>query len=125
VRAFAALPEAESLAAANKRVGNILKKSEGVVKYGTPVAAMLSERAEVELDAAVSSVRPLADAAFARGDYVSSLQALAALRAPVDAFFETVMVNAEDPGLRANRLGLLNALRILMNRVADLSKLAN
>ena len=125
VRAFAALPEAASLAAANKRVGNILKKSEGVVVYGTPVASLLSECAEVELDASVSSARGLADAAFQRGDYITSLQVLAVLKGPVDAFFETVMVNVEDPSLRANRLGLLNALHVLMNRVADLSKLAS
>ena len=58
------------------------------------------------------------------GDYTGSLQALAALKAPVDAFFDTVMVNAEDPRLRANRLGLLARLHAAMNRVADLSKLA-
>jgi glycyl-tRNA synthetase beta chain len=69
-------------------------------------------------------VKPQADAAFERGDYTASLQALAALKAPVDAFFDAVMVNAEDPSLRANRLGLLATLHQAMNRVADLSRLS-
>jgi glycyl-tRNA synthetase beta chain len=71
------------------------------------------------------SVKPQADAAFERGDYTASLQALAALKAPVDAFFDSVMVNAEDAALRNNRLGLLATLHQAMNRVADLSKLAS
>jgi glycyl-tRNA synthetase beta chain len=70
-------------------------------------------------------VAPLAERAFAEGDYTASLQALAALKAPVDAFFESVMVNADDPALRANRLALLAALHAAMNRVADLSRLAS
>ena len=123
VRAFAALPEAASLAAANKRVGNILKKSDGV-RYATVSPTLLKEPAEIALDRALSTVGPQADLAFSSGNYKASLLALAALREPVDAFFETVMVNAEDHGLRANRLGLLNVLHIAMNRVADLSKLA-
>jgi glycyl-tRNA synthetase beta chain len=123
VRAFAALPEAAALAAANKRVGNILKKAQGQVATDVQ-AALLLEPAELALHAAVASVKPVADAAFERGDYTASLQALAALRAPVDAFFDAVMVNADDPRLRANRLGLLAALHAAMNRVADLSKLA-
>ena len=69
-------------------------------------------------------MQPQAEAAFAAGDYTASLQALAALKAPVDAFFDGVMVNAEDAALRANRLALLGALHAAMNRVADLSKLA-
>ncbi|MOA58678.1 Glycine--tRNA ligase beta subunit [compost metagenome] len=67
---------------------------------------------------------PRADAQFAEGDYTASLQTLAVLRAPVDAFFDQVMVNAEDPALKANRLGLLATLHEAMNRVADLSRLA-
>ena len=67
---------------------------------------------------------PQADAAFVTGDYTESLQTLAALRAPVDAFFDGVMVNADDPDLRANRLGLLAKLHAAMNQVADLSKLS-
>ncbi|MBM3390627.1 MAG: glycine--tRNA ligase subunit beta [Betaproteobacteria bacterium] len=123
VRAFAELPEAASLAAANKRVGNILKK----VSPGETAqvdAALLREPAEVALSAALAAVRPKADAAFERGDYAASLQSLAALKGPVDAFFDHVMVNVEDAALRANRLGLLATLHAAMNRVADLSRLS-
>ncbi|WP_298010927.1 glycine--tRNA ligase subunit beta [uncultured Aquabacterium sp.] len=123
VRAFAALPEAASLAAANKRVGNILKKADGVVEARVD-AALLKETAEAALHAALQTVAPQADAAFEQGDYTASLQALAALRTPVDAFFDAVMVNADDPALKANRLGLLALLHAAMNRVADLSRLA-
>jgi len=123
VRAFAALPEAAALAAANKRVGNILKKAEGAVPE-TVDAALLRESAEQALAAALQAVAPQADAAFAAGDYTGSLQALAQLKAPVDAFFDGVMVNADDAALRANRLALLGGLQRAMNRVADLSRLA-
>ena len=123
VRAFAALPEAPALAAANKRVGNILKKAEGTVEAAVKLE-LLQEAAEKSLAEALKTVAPKAEAAFASGDYAASLQALAALKAPVDAFFDGVMVNAEDPALRANRLGLLATLHQAMNRVADLSKLA-
>jgi glycyl-tRNA synthetase beta chain len=123
VRAFAKLPEAASLAAANKRVSNILKKVEGVLPLGVD-PALLVEPAEQQLAAALAAVRPHSDELFERHDYAASLQALAALKAPVDAFFEGVMVNAEDPALRANRLGLLKTLHEAMNRVADLSRLA-
>jgi len=124
VRAFAALPEAAALAAANKRVGNILKKVENPVEP-TVDASLLKEAAEAALHAALVDVVPQADAAFDTGDYTESLQTLAALRAPVDAFFDGVMVNADDPALRANRLGLLAHLHAAMNRVADLSKLSS
>ncbi|WP_309683651.1 glycine--tRNA ligase subunit beta [Polaromonas sp.] len=123
VRAFAALPEAPALAAANKRVGNILKKAAGTVDAKIN-PALLQETAEKSLAEALQTVAPKAEAAFASGDYAASLQALAALKGPVDAFFDGVMVNAEDPALRANRLGLLATLHQAMNRVADLSKLA-
>src|SRR6185369_10581690 len=123
VRAFAALPEAAALAAANKRVGNILKKVEGNVEARVE-ATLLKETAEIALHDALVDVVPQADAAFDTGDYTESLQALAALRAPVDAFFDGVMVNADDLALRANRLGLLAHLHAAMNRVADLSKLS-
>jgi len=76
------------------------------------------------LSAALSKVKPEAEAAFAKGDYTASLQSLAALRAPVDTFFNDVMVNAEDPALKANRLGLLATLHQAMNQVADLSRLS-
>ncbi len=124
VRAFAALPEATALAAANKRIANILKKSDAA-----PAAAIdegrLVETAEVALHAALDNVRPRADALFGRGDYTASLRELAALRQPVDAFFDGVMVNADDAALRTNRLALLAALHAAMNRIADLSKLAS
>ena len=123
VRAFATLPEASALAGANKRVSNILKKAEGAVPADVN-AALLAEPAEQALAVALQTIAPPADAAFDRGDYSASLQALAALKAPVDAFFEHVMVNAEDPALRANRLALLAGLQRAMNRVADLSRLA-
>ncbi|KEH10453.1 glycine--tRNA ligase subunit beta [Delftia tsuruhatensis] len=123
VRAFGELPEAPSLAAANKRVGNILKKADQAVQAQVD-AAVLAEVAEKDLYAALQSVAPKAQQQFAAGDYTASLQTLAALRAPVDAFFEHVMVNAEDPALKANRLGLLATLHEAMNRVADLSRLA-
>jgi glycyl-tRNA synthetase beta chain len=123
VRAFAALPEAASLAAANKRVGNILKKVEGEVLAKVD-AALLAEAAEIALAAALAEVGPLADAAFVRGDYAAALHALAVLRGPVDTFFTEVMVNAEAPALRANRLGLLATLHHAMNRVADISRLS-
>ncbi|MEK8049700.1 glycine--tRNA ligase subunit beta [Ideonella sp. DXS22W] len=123
VRGFAALREAASLAAANKRVGNILKKVDGAV--GTTVdATLLKEAAEAALHQALAALAPLADKAFEAGDYTASLQALAGLKAPVDAFFDGVMVNAEDAALRANRLALLGTLHASMNRVADLSRLA-
>lgn len=124
VRAFAALPEAASLAAANKRIGNILKKSETAVDARID-AALLQEAAEQQLAAALDGVAPKADALFQQGEYAASLRELAALKAPVDAFFDGVMVNAEDPALRANRLGLLKTLHEAMNRVADLSRLAS
>lgn len=124
VRAFAALPEAPALAAANKRVGNILKKAESVVQSQVN-EALLAEQAEKDLYSALQVMAPKAQQQFATGDYTASLKTLAALRAPVDAFFEHVMVNAEDPALRANRLGLLATLHEAMNRVADLARLAS
>ena len=124
VRAFAALPEAAALAAANKRVGNILKKSEAAARPGVN-PALLVEPAEQALHAALAEVAARADAALEAGDHTASLQALAGLRAPVDAFFEAVMVNADDPALRVNRLALLAGLHAAMNRVADLARLAS
>jgi glycyl-tRNA synthetase beta chain len=124
VRAFAALPEAAALAAANKRIGNILKKVEGAAVEARIDAALLAEPAEQGLAAALAEIGPQADRLFEQGELAASLQALAALRAPVDAFFDGVMVNADDPALRTNRLGLLATLHAAMNRVADLSRLA-
>ena len=122
VRAFTALPESAALAAANKRIGNILKKSDEA--RASVQSDLLHEAAEKALHAAMQETVPIADALFASQDYTASLQALAALRAPVDAFFDGVMVNADDPALKANRLALLQQLHSAMNRVADLSKLA-
>jgi len=123
VRAFSTLPEAAALAAANKRIGNILKKSDSPVA-GTIDLSLLREPAEQELQKAIEQIGPKASTLFERGEYADSLRVLAALREPVDAFFDGVMVNAEDAALRANRLGLLTSLHAAMNRVADLSKLA-
>ncbi|MBC3885317.1 glycine--tRNA ligase subunit beta [Undibacterium griseum] len=122
VQAFAALPESVSLAAANKRITNILKKAEGAPGEISP--ALLQEAAEQALAQAMSNVRPQVDAAFASGDYTGALKTLAALRAGVDSFFNDVMVNAEDPALRNNRLALLASLHRMLNQVADISKLA-
>ena len=123
VRAFAQLPEAPALAAANKRVGNILKKAEGTVESKVN-PALLQVEEEKALHMAIDAIAVRADKAWADGDYTANLQALAALKEPVDAFFDKVMVNAEDPALKANRLALLGLLHQAMNRVADLSRLA-
>jgi glycyl-tRNA synthetase beta chain len=122
VRAFAALPESPALAAANKRIGNILKKAGEVDAHVNP--ALLQEDAEKDLYAVMQKRLPESEAQFKAGDYTASLQTLAALRAPVDAFFDDVMVNAEEMDLRLNRQGLLKSLHVAMNRVADLSRLA-
>jgi glycyl-tRNA synthetase beta chain len=125
VRAFAALPEAPALAAANKRISNILKKADAAAVADAHVSELLlQESAEIALYAAMKDITPRAQAQFEAGDYATSLQTLAALRAPVDAFFEGVMVNAEALDMRLNRLGLLKTLHEAMNRVADLSRLA-
>ena len=123
VRAFALLPEAPALAAANKRVGNILKKTDEDLG-GDIHEHLLREPAEHAFRQALQSAAERANAAFAKGDYTESLRAWAVLKEPVDAFFETVLVNADDPEIRRNRLTLLAALHRSMNRVADLSRLA-
>jgi len=122
VRVFAQLPEAAALAAANKRISNILKKAQEVDPHVSEV--LLQEPAEKKLFEAMRATTPKAQQQWAQGDYTASLQTLAALRAPVDAFFEDVMVNAEQLDLRLNRQGLLKQLHVAMNRVADLSRLA-
>jgi len=124
VRAFAALPEAPALAAANKRVGNILKKAEGEVQAQVN-EALLVEQAEKDLYAALQTVAPIAQQQFELGDYTASLQTLAALRVPVDQFFEQVMVHSEDNNLKKNRFRLLNDLNFLMNRIAKLEKIVS
>ena len=122
VRAFAALPAAAALAAANKRIGNILKKAPEADAHVSEL--LLQEPAEKALHEAMAQVVPAANAQFDAGDYTASLQTLAALREPVDAFFDGVMVNAEQADLRLNRLGLLMSLHAAMNRVAQLERLA-
>jgi glycyl-tRNA synthetase beta chain len=125
VQAFAALPESASLAAANKRITNILKKNEeALAQAGSVDAALLQDDAEKKLYAGVQRVQPEVDAAFERGDFTGTLKTLAQLRDDVDAFFNDVMVMAEDVKLRNNRLALLSILHRMMNRVADISKLA-
>ena len=122
VRAFAALPEAQALAAANKRVSNILKKAEGDIQAQVN-EALLVEQAEKDLYAALQSVAPKAQQQFESGDYKASLQTLAALRAPVDAFFEHVMVNVEHAEIKHNRQSVLMSLHVLMNLIAKLDVL--
>ena len=124
VQTFSTLAEAPALAAANKRVGNILRKVEGEVAAKVD-KNLLQEATEKALAAALNTSKAEADKLFEAGDYTGSLQALAVLKAPVDDFFDNVMVNADDPALKANRLGLLATLHQAMNRVADLSKLAS
>ena len=123
VRAFAALPESPALAASNKRIGNILKKADEVDAHVNP--ALLKENAEQALYEVMQRLLPESEALFTAGDYTGSLQTLAALRSPVDAFFDDVMVNAEEMDVRLNRQGLLKCLHEAMNRVADLSRLAS
>ena len=123
VQAFSALPESAALAAANKRIGNILKKTGNVDAQVN--SALLQEGAEMNLYAAMQKLLPTSEAQFKLGKYTESLQTLAALREPVDAFFDNVMVNADDMEVRQNRQGLLKWLHENMNFVADLSRLAN
>jgi glycyl-tRNA synthetase beta chain len=119
---FGALPEAEALAVANKRIGNILKKAD---KGGAAVdPSLFAESAEKALGAVIDTVRPAAQQRFAAADYAGMLKLLAQMREPVDVFFNDVMVMAEDPKLQKNRIALLRDLHGLMNMVADISKLA-
>jgi glycyl-tRNA synthetase beta chain len=125
VKAFQALPEAESLAAANKRVANILKQAQakGESFHKTERKA-LKEPAELALLAALELASGNALPMFERGDYTGYLRSFAVLKQPVDAFFDSVMVMVKEDDLRQNRLALLRDLRLAMNRVADISKLA-
>ena len=125
VKAFEALPEAGSLAAANKRVANILKQAAAKGEsYGNTNRNELKEPAEVALFDALEETTGNAGKLLERGDYTGYLRTLAVLKAPVDVFFEKVMVMAEQETLRRNRLALLNDLREAMNRFADISRLA-
>ncbi len=122
VRAFKQLPEAEALAAANKRIQNILKKA-GELPAGGAELALMSEAAERALFGAMNELAPGVVSWVQNGGYTEALTALAGVRAEVDTFFDQVMVMAEEPQLRANRLALLKSLGELMNQVADISKL--
>lgn len=120
---FAQLPEAEALAAANKRIRNILRKAEGEVP-GQVDDTLLSEPAELALAEAVAAAIDDTGAALAQRDYVSVLSGLAKLRPQVDAFFDQVLVNAEDPAVRGNRLALLKTLGERFGRVAAIEHLS-
>jgi len=125
VKEFAALPEAADLAAANKRVLNIIKKNEEIgFAFGPPQRTLMIEPAEIALMDALDRLTPVADKHFEAEDYEGNLRLLAGIKSDVDRFFEKVMVMVDDEKLRANRAGLLQQLGMLMNRVADISKLA-
>ena len=119
---FAQMPEAQSLAAANKRITNLLKKAESVPQ--TVDVSRLAEPAEQALAAKISELSPRAQQQFAQGDFAGSLATLSEAREAVDQFFADVMVMAEDPAVRDNRLALLGQLGRIMNQVADISRLA-
>ena len=123
VHAFSELPEASALAAANKRVSNILGKLDPGHAFGEVSTSLLVEPQEKELATQLSALTGVAHGHLADGRYTEALACLAGLREPVDAFFDGVMVNAEDEALRANRLNLLKALRDLFLQVADISQL--
>lgn len=122
VEAFAQSPDAASLAAANKRIGNLLKKAEGSLPAVNPI--LLTEAAEQALAQSITQVQPVAQQQFDSGDYKAALATLAQTRTAVDTFFNDIMVMADDPAVRQNRLALLAQLHRLMNQVADISRLA-
>lgn len=124
VREFVAQPDALALAAANKRIGNLLKKVEDINSLGAPSSALTTEAAEKALFDQVTALAPTINDAMQSEAYTDALMALAKIRASVDAFFEDVMVMAEDPKVRQNRLALLKTLSDQMNAVADISRLA-
>ncbi len=125
VQSFEALPEAGTLAAANKRIINILRKAEGEAPEAAAVdRARLADGAEHDLYLVFQKLEPVVDNRCASGDYAGALVALATAKPAVDRFFDDVMVMADDPGVRANRLALLRGVAATMNRVADISKLA-
>ena len=121
VESFKKLPEAAALAAANKRVQNLLKKADA--QLGAVQENLLQEDAERALFAATQALRPTVQAALAKHDFQAALTALAAVKPQVDAFFDNVMVMADDAAVKQNRLNLLNELSQLMNAVADISLL--
>ena len=115
------LPAATSLAAANKRISNLLKKADQTTTSVDP--SLLTDPAEINLAGIVDKLRPVATEQVTAGDYEAAMQTLAQAREPVDAFFTEVMVMADELAVRNNRLALLANLHGLMNQVADLSKL--
>jgi glycyl-tRNA synthetase beta chain len=123
VKSFRTLPEAESLASANKRIRNILKKT--TVTHNKPDPTILQEAAEKDLYAVTSLLMPQVSALREKGEYTEALRALAGVRKEVDIFFDQVLVMTDDPIIRDNRLALLSQLERLMNQVADISKLAS
>jgi glycyl-tRNA synthetase beta chain len=124
VRAFAQLPESESLAAANKRISNILRQASQKGEKFDVVGKAFGEKVDRDLHTALASASARAKPLFDQGDYTEYLKSFAVLKGPVDAFFDGAMVMAEDLELRRNRLGLLHTLQVEMNRVADIAKLA-
>ena len=125
VRAFSALPEAASLAAANKRIANILRQAETKGEsFANADFAALKEPAEISLFEALQAASRSAKPLFDSGDFAGYLKTFASLKSPVDSFFDTVMVMADDKKLRENRLALLTDMRKAMNRFSDISKLA-
>jgi glycyl-tRNA synthetase beta chain len=123
VKAFEALPEADALATANKRIVNILRKSETDAAPAVD-RSRLADGAERDLWLAFQELAPIVDDRCAQGDYTGALKALATAKPAVDRFFDDVMVMVDDPSVRANRLALLRGVAATMNRVADISKLA-
>ncbi|HUG59573.1 MAG TPA: glycine--tRNA ligase subunit beta [Candidimonas sp.] len=119
---FAQRPEAESLAAANKRITNLLKKAD--TQHGAVDPSKLGEAAEQALAETISTLKPQSQAQLAQGDFTASLATMAQAKDAVDAFFNDIMVMADDPAIRANRLALLADLHQVMNQVADISRLA-
>ena len=123
VRAFESLPEAAALAAANKRIVNILRKN-GEEAAPAVDRGLLADGAEHDLYMAFQKLTPQVEADFGEGDFARALQALATAKPVVDRYFDDVMVMADDPAIRSNRLALLRGVATTMNRVADISKLA-
>jgi glycyl-tRNA synthetase beta chain len=123
IRTFATLPEAEALATANKRIGNILRKNESEVAPEVD-PALLADGAERELYATVQGLLPVVREHVKRGDYTSALRSLASARSSVDRFFDDVLVMAEDGLAEPTATALLRGLSEAMNQVPDISKLA-
>ncbi|MGH8490491.1 MAG: glycine--tRNA ligase subunit beta [Gammaproteobacteria bacterium] len=122
VSSFQQLPEAAALAAANKRINNLLKQAQGAMQ-GSVDEHLLSHPAEIELAKAVQAITPAVESKFRNHDYAGALKTLADLRAPIDTFFDQVLVLCEDTGLRTNRLALLQQIKVLFLEVADISRL--